>query len=307
MRVVVIGMGVQGTKRARIAGSEVVAKIDPIAKDAEYTDIREVPLETFDAALICTPDDAKIEISRYLLENSKHLLVEKPLLAADPAQLLTLRDLAKKKNLACYTAYNHRFEPCLHQAQQIVESGEIGQILSFRMFYGNGTARLVRESVWRDQGMGVLADLGSHLLDTLYFILREQRHDLVPYCYSKLENRAYDYVLFGSKTDLPKVHLEATLLSWKNESSLDIIGTKGSIHTRNFCKWGPSSLITRLRVLPSGAPHETIYNYPQGDPTWGLEYSYFKEQVKNPSLTIDRDIWINSSLNSLHSNSVCGV
>ena len=34
------------------------------------------------------------------------------------------------------------------------------------MFYGNGTARLVRDSAWRDQGAGVLPDLGSHLLDT---------------------------------------------------------------------------------------------------------------------------------------------
>jgi predicted dehydrogenase len=155
--------------------------------------------------------------------------------------------------------------------------------------------------------MGVLADLGSHLLDTLYFILGEQRHDLVPYCCSKLENKSYDYVLFGSKSDLPKVHLEATLLSWKNDSSLDIIGTQGSIHTRNFCKWGPSSLTTRIRVLPSGAPHETTYNYPQGDPTWELEYNYFKELVKNPSLMIDRDIWINSALNGLYSTSLCGV
>ena len=37
------------------------------------------------------------------------------------------------------------------------------------MFYGNGTARLVRNSYWRDQGNGVLSDLGSHLVDTSKF------------------------------------------------------------------------------------------------------------------------------------------
>ena len=37
------------------------------------------------------------------------------------------------------------------------------------MFYGNGTARLVRDSDWRDQGSGVLHDLGSHLLDTVAY------------------------------------------------------------------------------------------------------------------------------------------
>ena len=44
-----------------------------------------------------------------------------------------------------------------------------GRIYRCRMFYGNGTARLVRDSAWRDQGAGVLPDLGSHLLDTARF------------------------------------------------------------------------------------------------------------------------------------------
>ena len=51
--------------------------------------------------------------------------------------------------------------------RELIVSGELGEIYSCRMFYGNGTARLVRESDWRDQGAGVLPDLGSHLLDTL--------------------------------------------------------------------------------------------------------------------------------------------
>ena len=39
------------------------------------------------------------------------------------------------------------------------------------MFCGNGTARLVRNSLWRDKGNGVLGDLGSHLIDTTKFSL----------------------------------------------------------------------------------------------------------------------------------------
>ena len=47
--------------------------------------------------------------------------------------------------------------------------GVLGGIYRCRMFYGNGTARLVRDSAWRDDGAGVLPDLGSHLLDTARF------------------------------------------------------------------------------------------------------------------------------------------
>src|SRR3546814_15869401 len=50
--------------------------------------------------------------------------------------------------------------------RELIQSGALGRIYSVRMFYGNGTARLVRDSPWRDRGAGVLPDLGPHLLVT---------------------------------------------------------------------------------------------------------------------------------------------
>ena len=77
-----------------------------------------------------------------------------------------LQDRARRAGVICYTAYNHRFEPHYLRMRELIASGELGRIYSCRMYYGNGTARLVRDSVWRDHGAGVLPDLGSHLLDT---------------------------------------------------------------------------------------------------------------------------------------------
>ena len=68
-----------------------------------------------------------------------------------------------------YVAYNHRFEPHFVRMRDLIASGVLGRIYRCRMFYGNGTARLVRNSDWRDQGAGVLDDLGSHVLDTARF------------------------------------------------------------------------------------------------------------------------------------------
>ena len=53
--------------------------------------------------------------------------------------------------------------------KDLIESKKLGSIY-YVMFYGNGTARLVRDSKWRDTGLGVLSDLGSHLLDTLHLV-----------------------------------------------------------------------------------------------------------------------------------------
>ncbi len=110
MRVIVVGLGVQGRKRLAVAGEEAVGSVDPYNPEAHYKRIEDVPLSSYDAALVCTPDEAKIEVLTHLLSNGKHLLVEKPLFADDPADLLRLKQLAANNRAVCYTAYNHRFE-----------------------------------------------------------------------------------------------------------------------------------------------------------------------------------------------------
>src|SRR5437879_5179726 len=111
MKVVVVGMGNQGRKRAKVASSDLVATVDPVNPDANYKAIEEVPLNSYEAALVCTPDDAKPKILAYLLANKKHVLVEKPLIGDAELSLGQLKGLAERKNVVCYTAYNHRFEP----------------------------------------------------------------------------------------------------------------------------------------------------------------------------------------------------
>src|SRR3990167_6641184 len=161
---IVIGLGVQGEKRKRIAGDSIQAVVDPFSPNASYKYVEDVPLDTYKAALVCTPDEAKYSIISYLLKNNKHVLVEKPLLFKNTQEIQDLIKLSEAHKVACYTAYNHRFEPHFVKMKEILDSGVLGKIYNVSLFYGNGTARLVRKSPWRDQGYGVLADLGSHLL-----------------------------------------------------------------------------------------------------------------------------------------------
>lgn len=169
MRVVVVGLGVQGQKRRRVAGADFVAAVDPNNTEAEYRRIEDVPVIDYDAALACVPDGPKVALLEFLLGRGKHVLVEKPLWAAEDREIDRLAALAKQNRAVCYTAYNHRFEPHFLRMRELIKSGRLGTIYRCRMFYGNGTARPVRDSQWRDQGAGVLPDLGSHLLDTARF------------------------------------------------------------------------------------------------------------------------------------------
>lgn len=298
MRVIVVGLGVQGRKRLAVAGSDVVAIVDPVAKEANYDSVAEVPLDAYDAALLCVPDEPKNEIITYLLSNKKHVLVEKPLFAENSAVLANFKELSRLNNVACYTAYNHRFEPHISRMKQLIDSGSMGAIYAVRLFYGNGTARLVRNSNWRDKGAGVLPDLGSHLLDTLLYWFGIQQREFSIHSSNSFENKSPDYVVFGSK-GLPDVQMEVTLLSWKNHFYADILAEKASAHIVSLCKWGPATFSIRERQLPSGRPNESITTLSQSDPTWSLEYEHFKRLCKKGENNLDNDIWINSVLSKL--------
>ena len=303
MRVIIVGLGVQGIKRRAVAGKEVVATVDPVHAEADYKSLADVPLSTFDAALVCTPDDVKLELLTHLLSNGKHLLVEKPLFASDNNALEELARIAKSKGVVCYTAYNHRFEPHFVRMKKTIESGRLGKIYCVRMFYGNGTARLVRDSAWRDQGAGVLPDLGSHLLDTALFWFGKPSVPFEIYSSNRFENSSFDHFSFGANGS-PVLQLEMTLLNWRNHFYADVFAEKGSAHIQSLCKWGPSSFTFRDRKLPSGRPDEETLTLVQPDPTWGLEYQYFKKLCTIGESNIENDIWINSILNDLTQRSL---
>lgn len=298
MRIIVVGLGVQGQKRKLVAGSDVVATVDPHLDGVDYKSIYDVPLQNYDAALLCIPDEPKLEIIKYLLSNNKHLLVEKPLFSEDEHELEAIEKLASEKNVTCYTAYNHRFEPHFIRMKDIISTGKLGKIYALRMFYGNGTARLVRDSMWRDRDAGVLPDLGSHLLDTARFWLGDITDAFEIQASHCHENRAPDHVCFGNRTK-PSIQLECTLLSWRNHFYADIFAENGSAHISSLCKWGPSIFTHRERKLPSGRPNEISTTLVESDPTWGLEYEYFKKLCRSGEGNLSNDIWINRVLSKL--------
>lgn len=299
MRVAVAGLGVQGRKRLAVAGRDVVATVDPVAPDARYRRIEDVPVGDYDAALVCTPDQAKLPLLSYLLARGKHVLVEKPLVAESDGDLRALQALAAQHRAVCYTAYNHRFEPHLVRLRRTLESGVLGQVYLAKFFYGNGTARDVRNSAWRDQGLGVFPDLGSHLLDTTLFLFGRPAGAAEVWRSRNFENRAPDHVHFGFRHAAPEIDHEVTLLSWRNTFRCDVFAEHGSVHVDGLCKWGPSTFTLRRRVLPSGRPAEENETLQCADPTWQAEYEHFRGLCHAPATNLENDLWINGVLQAV--------
>ncbi|PYJ09247.1 MAG: gfo/Idh/MocA family oxidoreductase [Verrucomicrobia bacterium] len=297
MRIAVIGLGVQGRKRRTIAGNDVVAVVDPVAAGVDYQLVEDVPLESYEAACVCVPDQEKFAILRHLLAHGKHALVEKPLLGS-PAQIGELLELCGAQRATCYTAYNHRFEPHIARLKEVLASGSLGQIYFAKFFYGNGTARDVRNSPWRDKELGVFSDLGSHMLDMAHFLFGPHAEAGELWSADRFENKAPDHVLFGYRGK-PVLEMEATLLSWRNTFRLDLFGELGSAHINCLCKWGPSTLTVRERILPSGRPRESVEVLEQPDPTWQVEYDHFLELCRTGGTNLENDIWIHEKIREI--------
>ena len=56
MRVLIVGLGIQGYKRRSIAGIECIATVDPANSDADYRNIADISPAEYEAVLICVPD-----------------------------------------------------------------------------------------------------------------------------------------------------------------------------------------------------------------------------------------------------------
>jgi len=305
MRVVVAGLGVQGYKRRKFAGADCVASVDPVNPEADYLALPQVPLNGYDAVMACIPDQPKLELLSYCLAHGKHVLVEKPLRVDRESDLLELERKARDAGVVIYTAYNHRFEPHYIRMRDLIASGELGRIYNCRMFYGNGTARLVRESDWRDKRAGVLPDLGSHLLDTCRFWFGDIASDFAVLAANNFENRAPDHVVIASEGQVPRIELEMTLLMWRNHFTCDVLAENGTAHITSLCKWGPANFTRRTRVLPSGPPDETVETLTQEDPTWAAEYAHFRSLCERAAPTdLSNDLWLQRVLSHLGDDAV---
>jgi len=297
LRYLVIGLGNIGTRRARLLGTRCAATVDPIAPGATVREVAEVDPGAYDAVILATPNPTKIDYVGRFLAEGKPVLVEKPLLFSSRAQAEALAARARG-GAVWYTSYNHRFEPHIVNLKRSLESGQLGRVYSASFFYGNGTARDVRNSPWRDQGFGVLTDLGSHLLDTILFLFGPLDGACRGWRADRFENQAYDRFFFGFHGPLP-IDCEMTLLSWRNTFHADVYGELGSAHIDSLCKWGPSTFTIRRRIFPSGRPNEESSRMVCADPTWAMEYEHFKALCQAPRTNIQNDIWIQSKLQEL--------
>jgi scyllo-inositol 2-dehydrogenase (NADP+) len=122
--------------------------------------------ETIRLVAVGTPSFAHYEHAKQCLEAGRNVVVDKPftLTSAEARELI---DLASERKLLVTTYQNRRWDGDFVTLKAIIESGELGRIVSYESHFDRYRAEPKHE-VWRESGGpggGTLFDLGPHLID----------------------------------------------------------------------------------------------------------------------------------------------
>ena len=143
-----------------------------------YASVQELLAEAdIDAVSVCTANYSHAEITIAALKAGKHVLCEKPMattLQDCEAMVKAARDAGRFLMLG----HNQRLAKAHVKAKELIESGLIGDIVSFRTTFGHGGPETWSvdpgQNVWffdkNKAAMGAMADLGIHKTDVLHFL-----------------------------------------------------------------------------------------------------------------------------------------
>ncbi|RSK26186.1 gfo/Idh/MocA family oxidoreductase [Bacillus sp. HMF5848] len=193
LKVGVIGCGAIAQRRhlpeyAANKNVEIVAVCDINAERAEematkydakaYTEYKDViALDEIDVISVCLPNYLHAPVSIAASQAGKHVLCEKPM-ATSKEEALAMIEAAKASNKKLMVAHNQRFVSSHRKAKEIIESGKLGKVYSFRTTFGHPGPEdwsLDGRESWffnkEEAFIGAMGDLGVHKADLMRYLL----------------------------------------------------------------------------------------------------------------------------------------
>ncbi len=253
--------------------SQVVAVADPSPGRADdlgkryeaapYTDYKEMLRSAdIDAVVVCGPNSTHAPMSIEALNAGKHVLCEKPM-ATTREDARAMMAAAKKSGKFLMIGLNQRLMPPHVRAKDILNSGRLGKVLSFRTAFKHpgpeGWSVDAAKSWFFNKAqafMGVTGDLGVHKADLMRWLLGEEFTEVA-----------------GMITTLDKRDGEGNLIPLDDNANL-ILKTSGGVIGTMILSWtnyGPEENYTVLYcqngVLALGADpvYGIVVNYKNGD------------------------------------------
>lgn len=188
-----------------------------------------------DLIVITTPNQTHFELAEAALSAGKHVVVEKPLCAA-AAEALFLADLAEKQGVLLTVYQNRRWDSAPLTAKKLISDGLLGKIVDAEFRFERYSAGLNKKR-WKETGgagVGLVYDLGSHLLDMavdLFGMPSELYADIRRQHEGALNDDNFDIALYYP--DGLKISLIATKYARESLPFMTLHGKKGSYIKQN--------------------------------------------------------------------------
>lgn len=299
-RVGIVGCGLIGNKRAdalKECGCPLSIVADVDSKKAavlaeklgcKYSaDWREVTrAQDVEIVVVATTNDALAEITIDAIKNGKHVLVEKPA-ARSVKELEKIIDAHEKnRGVQVKVGFNHRFHPAIQKANEIISSGEIGEVMFVRARYGHG-GRPGYEKEWRafksKAGGGEMLDQGVHVIDLSRFYLGEEFTKAIGFCgnfFWKMEVEDNCFALLKTaKGQVAQLHASCT--QWKNIFSIEIFCKTGQLNIEGLGRsYGKETLTFYKMRLEMGSPDKQVFEWDEPDNSWQKEFESFLESIR---------------------------
>lgn len=154
---------------------DAIEKAKDLFVDFGYTDYKKmIDEQNLDFIHICTPNITHFEIAQYALLNDVNVLLEKPMtFNSDEAKELV--NLASQKNLVCAVNFHNRLYPACAYIKDIINSGELGEVISINGMYVQDWLLYDTDYSWRlnskeSGSTRTVADIGSHWIDLVEYL-----------------------------------------------------------------------------------------------------------------------------------------
>jgi predicted dehydrogenase len=203
----------------------------------------------------------------------KHVLCEKPLglTVTESFEMLRAAEEAGVRHLC---GFNYRFVPAVRLARELLEAGELGDVVHFRARYLQSWGWDADPELWRfarvEAGSGALGDLGAHIVDLARYLVGEivsvsaRVRTIVP------RREVDDHFVATIEFETGAIGtLEASRLArgHLNSNVFEVNGSKGSVafdlERLNELEVADTKSFERVLVTDSGHPY-LRYWWPPG-------------------------------------------
>lgn len=260
--------------RNREAAKRLAAKLDARVFD----DFDECP-SLVDVVYVLTPPSFHREYSVRAMEAGKHVLCEKPL-ATNLEDARAMSEAARQNGVKLMTAFNHRFRKGFRRLKEVVDSGCLGEIISYWcQRIGSGTPR---PGNWRaTPGLlcGMAVESLSHDIDMLRWIAGDvisvsaTVYESVP-AYPGFDDNATAVMTLACGGSAV---IHASWSSRLGRNSRGVIGTNGTAYLEGPGLW----TLKTLRWKTDDTDDETTEELDDKDFSYAAENDHFLDCVAN--------------------------